>query len=177
MTTPRIPIVTGVAGGAGTSLIASLIGAVDGGRAEPGDAMDVLVCRSVSRHLSLATRIAAAAPVPPVVVISADAPGKAPHQVRDRARILQPNVPALLWLPWINPLRSMSDPPAGLRAACLEETPAPWVTGARDLRDALIAEVSTALAAEADHSEHAPAPDEAPHPSLEPGVPQLRHTS
>lgn len=176
MNAPRPPIVAGVAGGAGTSLIASLIGAVDGGRAEPGDAMDVLVCRSVSRHLSLATRIAAAAPVAPVVVISADAPGRPPHQVRDRARILQPNVPALLWLPWIDQLRSMSDPPAGLREACLEAAPAPWVGGARELRDALIAAVSTALAAEA--SGGGPIPDEAGDPaSLEPGVPQLRHTS
>lgn len=146
----RRPVVGGVAGGAATSLVAALIGAVDAGRVSPGEAVDVLVCRSVSYHLSLATRIAAGAPVPPVVVISADAPGKAPHQVRDRARILEPNVPALLWLPWIEQLRSMADPPKGLRAACLDSAPAPWVSSARAVRDQLIVAVTELLSPAAD---------------------------
>lgn len=138
----RRPRVGGVAGGVGTSIIAALIGGDDLGVITAGQAVDVLVCRSVSSQLSMATRIAAAAPVAPVVVINADCPNRPPHQVRERARMLDPNVAALLWLAWIEPARCMGDPPADLRAAALATEPAPWSQPVRQLRHDLIRAVS-----------------------------------
>jgi hypothetical protein len=115
----RAPIIGGVAGGSGTSLVAGLLGTSDVGVVTAGDPVDVLVCRSTSAHLTLATQVAIAAPRPPIVVVSADAPLKTPAVVRDRARMLTPNVPGVLWLGFLEPLRTMTDPIAGAREAVL----------------------------------------------------------
>ena len=50
----RQPVVGGVAGGVGTSLIAALIGAQDAGVVDDqSPPVDVLVCRSVSSAISI----------------------------------------------------------------------------------------------------------------------------
>lgn len=135
----RKPRVGGVAGGVGTSVIAGLIGAVDCGvvddRSEP---VDVLVCRSVSSDLVLATRLAAVFVPHPVVVINADCGDSPPAPVRDRARMLEPNVPALVWFPWMKELRSLTSPVDALRHAVLAEPPERWVVRARARRESLL---------------------------------------
>lgn len=161
--TPRRPKIGGVAGGVGTSVVAALIGGEDIGVVSAGDAVDVLVCRSVSSQVALATRLAAAAPVAPVVVINADCGNRPPHQVRERARMLEPNVPSLLRLPWIEQARSMGDPPAGLRAAAIADTPDPWARDLRQFRGQLITEV-TALVLASPPPESSSPPDEEEQP-------------
>lgn len=169
---PRRPRIGGVAGGVATSIVAALIGGEDLGVIAPGDDVDVLVCRSVSHQLTLATRIAAAAPSAPVVVISADSPRSAPHQVRERARMLEPNVPAVVWLDWIEQARSMSTPPADLRAAAISDDPEPWSLRLRAFRHTLIAAVTDLLSSPASvglDDPHTSSPDEE--------QPRLRRTS
>ena len=168
-TIPRRPRIGGVAGGVATSIVAALIGGEDLGVVAPGDDVDVLVCRSVSNQLSVATRIAAAAPVAPVVVISADSPNRAPHQVRERARMLEPNVPAVVWLDWVEQARSMSNPPADLRAAAISDALEAWSMRLRAFRHTLIAAVTALLSSapvSVDHdTPHTSSPDEE-HPRL-----------
>ncbi|QJY45236.1 hypothetical protein [Pseudonocardia broussonetiae] len=48
----RAPVIVGVAGGVGTSTLASALHAVDGGRVGAGSRPDVLVCRADSLHLA-----------------------------------------------------------------------------------------------------------------------------
>lgn len=121
MTAPiaRQPRIGGIAGGCGTTLVAALVGAADVGRVSVGEQVEVIVCRSISSHLTEVTQFVRQSPRPPIVVISADSTLKIPGVVRDRARILQAQVPALLWLDFIQPLRSMSDPINGARAEVL----------------------------------------------------------
>lgn len=134
----RRPRIGGVAGGCGTSTVAELVGAQDVGVVTAGVSVDVLVCRSVSWQLKLVQTLVDQAPTAPILVINADAPTRPPAQVRDRARLVEPNVPALLWLPWLDPLRSMSDPAAQLRDSAVADSPEKWVLGARSVRHELI---------------------------------------
>lgn len=138
----RQPVVGGVAGGVGTSLIAALIGAQDFGVVdEKSPPVDVLVCRSVSSDLAAATRLAAVFMPHPVVVINADCSDKPPPQVRDRARMMQPNVPAVLWFPWVKALRALATPIEAMRHEVVAEAPPEWVMPARRHREALLAAV------------------------------------
>lgn len=138
----RQPVVGGVAGGVGTSLIAALIGAQDVGVVDDqSPPVDVLVCRSVSSDLAAATRLAAVFMPHPVVVINADCNDKPPAQVRDRARMMQPNVPAVLWFPWVKELRTLATPIEAMRHEVVSEQPPPWVIPARTHREALVAAV------------------------------------
>ena len=52
-------------------------------------------------------------------VIVADCAEKAPAAVRDRAHMLEPNVTAVVWIPWLAPLREVADPAAAARDAVL----------------------------------------------------------
>ncbi|WP_143695215.1 hypothetical protein [Williamsia sp. 1135] len=138
----RQPVVGGVGGGVGTSLIAALIGARDAGVVDDqSDPVDVLVCRSVSSDLAAATRLAAVFMPHPVVVINADCGDKPPAQVRDRARMMEPNVPAVLWFPWVKELRALATPIEAIRHDVVAEVPPAWVMRARSCREALVTAV------------------------------------
>lgn len=145
MSAARIPLVGGVAGGCGTSLVAGLLGCTDIGTVAVGDRIDVLVCRSVSSHLTLATRIAIDSPTPPIVVVNADAPIRPPAQVRHRERMLEPNVWAVLRLDWIEPLRAMSDPIMGAREEVLTVPLHPSFRKAFEFRQRLVDQVVALL--------------------------------
>lgn len=148
MTRMRPPVIAGVAGGVGTTVVAGLLGVPDVGVWVPGMAADVLVCRSVAHQLAAVTRAAATLDPAPVVVIVADCAEKAPAAVRDRAHMLEPNVAAVVWIPWLAPLREVADPAAAARDAVLGDAPPRWAMAARVRREDLIAAVSTLVSTE-----------------------------
>ncbi len=147
MTAMRPPTVAGLAGGVGTTLIATLIGATDLGVFSPGETVDVLVCRSVAHQLAAVTAAAASMTPAPVVVIVADCADKPPRPVTDRARMLEPNVAAVLWCPWVPSLRAVAAPAAAARDGARTEPTPGWARGIRRCRDDLIAAVVDLLAA------------------------------
>ncbi|MBT0568624.1 hypothetical protein [Williamsia sp. CHRR-6] len=142
----RPPVIVGLAGGVGTTIVAGLLGVSDAGVWAPGMPADVLVCRSVAHQLAAITRAAAALPTSPVVVIVADCAEKPPAAVRDRARMLEPNVAAVVWIPWLPALREVADPAAAARDAVLADHPPRWALTARHRREELLAAVTTVVA-------------------------------
>ncbi len=148
MTRMRPPVIAGVAGGVGTTVVAGLLGVPDVGVWVPGMPADVLVCRSVAHQLAAVTRAAATLDPAPVVVIVADCAEKAPAAVRDRAHMLEPNVTAVVWIPWLAPLREVADPAAAARDAVLGDDPPRWVMTTRARREDLLAAVTTVVSAE-----------------------------
>lgn len=163
MTRMRPPVIAGVAGGVGTTVVAGLLGVPDAGVWVPGMPADVLVCRSAAHQLAAVTRAAATLDPPPVVVIVADCAEKAPAAVRDRAHMLEPNVAAVVWIPWLAPLREVADPAAAARDAVLGDAPPRWAMAARVRREDLLAAVTTVLSAEPNNGDDATHPvDTAP---------------
>ncbi len=146
MSPMRPPQVAGIAGGVGTTVIATLLGAADTGRWVPGSHADVLVCRSVAAQLAAVTRAAATITPAPLVVIVADCPDTPPTQVRDRARMLEPDVAAVVWFPWLAPLREAAHPEHTARDAACAQTPPKWARTARLRRDSMIAALTDLLA-------------------------------
>ena len=147
MSPMRAPTVAGIGGGVGTTTVAPVLGAVDAGVWEPGTPVDVLVCRSVAHQLAAVTRAAATVQPSPVVVVVADCADKTPAVVRDRARMLEPNVAAVVWMPWLAPLREVANPPVFARDAICDPTPPRWALSARARREDLIAAVTTLITA------------------------------
>lgn len=145
MTRLRPPLIAGMAGGVGTTVVAGLLGVPDSGVWVPGMPADVLVCRSVAHQLAAVTRAAASLNPAPVVVIVADCAEKAPAAVRDRAHMLEPNVAAVVWIPWLAPLREVADPAAAARDAVCADHPPRWAIAARLRREELLAAVTTVL--------------------------------
>jgi len=175
--TARQPLVGGVGGGVGTSLIAALIGAQDMGVIDDqSPSVDVLVCRSVSSDLAAATRLAAVFLPHPVVVINADCGERPPPAVRDRARMMQPNVPALLWFPWIGELRSLSTPIDAIRHEVIQDLPPRWVLPARTQREKLLAAVLPLVTIDDNQPQTLPDPSAAPRPKTS-GGDRLRRIS
>ncbi|WP_150116657.1 hypothetical protein [Williamsia herbipolensis] len=164
MTRMRPPLIAGMAGGVGTTVVAGLLGAPDAGVWEPGMAADVLVCRSVAHQLAAVTRAAATLDPAPVVVIVADCAEKAPAAVRDRAHMLEPNVAAVIWIPWLAPLREVADPATAARDAVCADNPPRWAMAARLRREELLAAVTAILTTDpsGDAAPVPPAPDERP---------------
>jgi hypothetical protein len=111
----RSPIVAGVAGGVGTTLLATALGgpdgrALDGELAVPGDAVDVLVCRSTLPSLGLLHHQLATTPTPPVVAVVADIPARVPRAVVARIRMAAPHAFTFVAIPYVGSWRELDDP-------------------------------------------------------------------
>jgi len=111
----RPPRVGGVGGGVGTSLVARLLGGddagvLDAGVVGPGTAVDLLVCSSTATSVRDAIALAAAAPGPVVLVVVADCGDREPATVKQRLRMAEPNLAALVRVPWFPTLRTLDDP-------------------------------------------------------------------
>src|SRR5919206_432434 len=78
--TVRAPLVCGVAGGVGTTTIATALHGRDLGVYCGGPA-DIVVCRSTSSSVAAAHRVINAVPGAPVLVVVADAPLRTPAPV------------------------------------------------------------------------------------------------
>lgn len=108
----RRPRVGGVAGGVGTSTIAALLSCDDAGvLTAPGtEPVDALVCRSTASSVRAAIAVAAQMTSPPVLVVVADCPAKIPTNARHRLRMADPNLAAVVYVPWWAALRDADDP-------------------------------------------------------------------
>lgn len=136
---PRL-LVAGVAGGVGTTTVATGIAGVDRG-VFTGRPVHVLVCRATGDSLVRAGRaaqlVAAAGGRPVVAVTTADAAGPS-RPVSARLRLLEPHAAAVVVLPFVRRWRELSvplDEVRGLLTTPLTELPRPLRRFAAALRD------------------------------------------
>jgi hypothetical protein len=138
----RAPLVCGVAGGVGTTTIATALHGRDLGVYCGGPA-DIVVCRSTSSSVGAAHRVINAIPGTPVLVVIADAPLRVPAPVKARARMVVPHLAALVWMPYVEQWRHTDD--ALKHAAAVTSHPDgmpkwlhPWAAALRQLGKAVL---------------------------------------
>jgi len=109
---PQVPRVGGVAGGVGTTTVAALLQGTDAGTvtAEGVDGVHVLVCRSTASSVQAAVVLAACMPLTPVLAVVADCGDRPPATVRHRLHMAEPNLAAIVRVPWWPSLREADDP-------------------------------------------------------------------
>lgn len=115
-TTPRRtrrPTIAGVAGGVGTTTVATAIGGIDNG-VFTGEPVDILVCRATGDSLIRAGKAAQLVtadrrPRPLLVVTAADVSGPC-RPVTSRLRLLEPHTRALLVVPYVRRWKELSVP-------------------------------------------------------------------
>ena len=138
----RAPLVCGVAGGVGTTTIATALHGRDLGVYCGGPA-DIVVCRSTSSSVGAAHRVINAIPGAPVLVIVADGPLRTPAPVKARARMVEPHLTALVWMPYLEQWRHTDD--ALKHAKAVSSHPdgipkwlQPWAAALRQLGTAVL---------------------------------------
>jgi len=132
------PRIAGVAGGVGTTTLATALRAHDRGRnVEQG--AEVLACRctgdSLQQAAVIVSQLLAAELARPVLAVTADVPTLPRGPLRARLRMIEPQVSGLVVLPYVARWRELSDPlaeVAGLLDTPLEKLP-------RALRDYVLA--------------------------------------
>ncbi|NMN99309.1 hypothetical protein [Antrihabitans stalactiti] len=149
----RWPIVAGITGGAGVSTVLALLRLpthCDAGVLVPDEPVDVLVTRSTCAAVAAAIDAAAALSPAPVLVVVADRPGPVPRTVRQRIRMTEPHLPAVVSLDWIDPLRH-HDEPLALLGHEVHETPSQertkWARAALDAAQRIVDTLAIALTA------------------------------
>lgn len=125
MTRLRAPKLGGVAGGVGTTTLATALRAYDRGKVSTDLDVDVLVCRSTGDSLhaaaSLIAWLGSNARARPVLAVTSDGPTPMRGPLRARLRMIEPQVGGLVVLPYVTHWRELTDP---LReAARLSEVP------------------------------------------------------
>lgn len=115
-TTPRRtrrPTIAGVAGGVGTTTVATAIGGIDSG-VFTGGPVDILVCRASGDSLVRAGRaaqlIAADRHTRPLLVVTAADVSVPCRPVSSRLRLLEPHTRALLVAPYVRRWTQLSVP-------------------------------------------------------------------
>ncbi|MGQ0481188.1 MAG: hypothetical protein ACT4O0_09190 [Pseudonocardia sp.] len=125
MSMPRAPRIAGVAGGVGTTTLATALRGYDRST-DAGRGVDVLVCRATGQSLHRAattvSRLVANGLPRPVLVVCGDQPGSVRGTPRARLRMIEPQMAALVVLPYVGHWRELTDPLA--EAAQLAETAA-----------------------------------------------------
>jgi hypothetical protein len=105
--------VAGVGGGVGTTTVAAALRGLDRGR-DLEHGVDVLVCRTTGHSLQQAavtvTRLAANGRPRPILAVTPDRPGAVRGAVRARLRMIEPQVAALVLLPYVPHWRELTDP-------------------------------------------------------------------
>jgi hypothetical protein len=121
----RAPRLAGVAGGVGTSTLATALRGYDRGRATEQGA-EVLVCRSTGDSLHQAATVIAwlgtTGRPRPVLAVTSDGPAPIRGPLRARLRMIEPQVSGLVVVPYVAHWRELTDPLA--EAARLSECPA-----------------------------------------------------
>jgi hypothetical protein len=120
----RAPRIAGVAGGVGTTTLATALRGYDRGRSVDRGA-EVLVCRSTGDSLHAAaamiTWLGAGGLPRPVLAVTADGAAPVRGPLRARLRMIEPQVSGLILLPYVAHWRELTDPLS--EAARLSETP------------------------------------------------------
>ncbi|WP_028925312.1 hypothetical protein [Pseudonocardia acaciae] len=121
----RAPRLGGVAGGVGTTTLATALRAYDRGRMSTELDIDVLVCRSTGDSLhaaaSLIAWLGSNARARPVLAVTSDGPMPIRGPLRARLRMIEPQVGGLVVLPYVAHWRELTDPLT--EAARLSEIP------------------------------------------------------
>ncbi|HEY0573557.1 MAG TPA: hypothetical protein VGD73_05600 [Pseudonocardia sp.] len=121
----RAPRIAGVAGGVGTTTLATALRGYDRGRAAEQGA-EVLVCRSTGGSLHAAATVIAwlgtTGQPRPVLAVIADQPTPIRGPLRARLRMIEPQVNGLVVVPYVPHWRELTDPLA--EAARLSDCPA-----------------------------------------------------
>jgi hypothetical protein len=118
---PRRTSVAGVAGGVGTTTVATALGAADCGvfSRHRGRVIDVLVCLATGDSLVRAGRAAqqvAADGMPrPVVAVTRPDPQGPSRPVSARMQLLEPHAAAVVVLPFVRRWREVAEPQSELR--------------------------------------------------------------
>lgn len=107
------PGIAGVAGGVGTTTLATVLRAHDRGRdLKPG--VDVLACRctgdSLLQAAGIVSELATVGPARPVLAVTSDVPMPPRGPLRARLRMIEPQVSGLVVLPYVARWRELSDP-------------------------------------------------------------------
>jgi hypothetical protein len=121
----RAPRLAGVAGGVGTTTLATAVRGYDRGRAVDRG-VEILVCRSTGASLHAAAtvlaRLASAGHPRPVLAVVADQPTPVRAPLRARLRMIEPQASGLVRVPYVTHWRDLTDPLP--EAARLSEWPA-----------------------------------------------------
>jgi len=121
----RAPRIAGVAGGVGTTTLATALRGYDRGRAADQGA-EVLVSRSTGGSLHAAATVIAwlgsTGQPRPVLAVIADQPAPIRGPLRARLRMIEPQVNGLVVVPYVAHWRELTDPLA--EAAQLSDCPA-----------------------------------------------------
>ncbi len=165
MTAMRAPVVAGVGGGVGTTTVAAALRGHDAGRLTAGWP-DILVCRGTLDSLRRAAAVLQTADPDafPVLAVTLDAARAARRPIRAHLELLEPDLGALVVLPYVRRWTTLPDPVA--EAAHLLEEPADrlprplrgYAAALRELVEAVTA--SGRLDAAPDHTHRRPASGE-----------------
>jgi hypothetical protein len=121
----RAPRLAGVAGGVGTTTLATAVHGYDRGRAVDRG-VEILVCRSTGDSLHAAATVlaglASAGHPRPVLAVVADQPTPLRAPLRARLRMIEPQASGLVRVPYVTHWRDLTDPLT--EAARLSEWPA-----------------------------------------------------
>ena len=122
MTALSAPRIAGVAGGVGTTTLATALRAYDRGR-EGARGVDVLACRATGQSLHQAATIVAwladNGRPRPVLAVTSEQPGQLHGTCKARLRMMDPQLAAVVLMPHVGHWREMTDPLA--EAAMLSE--------------------------------------------------------
>lgn len=144
------PVISGVMGGVGTTIIATALGAYDDDL-YVGGAADVLVCESTVASLTVTHRCIGRAPYRPILVVVGDVPDRSrlptlASPVKALLRMVEPHVAAMVAVPFVPQWRLRQDPCADaasvLRAG---STVPPWLSEFASAMRELLPHVETLL--------------------------------
>jgi len=139
VTAMRAPVVAGVGGGVGTTTVAAALRGHDAGRVTAGWP-DILVCRGTLDSLSRAAAVLETADPEafPVLAVTLDAARTTRQPIRAHLELLEPDLGALVVLPYVRRWATLGDPvaeAAHLLAAPADRLPRPLRMYAAALRE------------------------------------------
>jgi hypothetical protein len=110
----RAPVVAGVGGGVGTTTVAAALRGHDAGRVTAGWWPDILVCRGTLDSLRRAAAVLETADPEafPVLAVTLDAARSARRPIRAHLELLEPDLGALVLLPYVRRWATLTDPVA-----------------------------------------------------------------
>ena len=140
VTAMRAPVVAGVGGGVGTTTVAAALRGHDAGRVTAGWWPDILVCRGTLDSLRRAAAILETADPEafPVLAVTLDAARAARRPIRAHLERLEPDLGALVVLPYVRRWATLLDPvaeAAHLLAEPADRLPRPLRMHAAALRE------------------------------------------
>ena len=146
VTAMRAPVVAGVGGGVGTTTVAGALRGHDAGRVT-GGWPDILVCRGTLDSLRRAAAVLETADPEafPVLAVTLDAARAARRPFQARLELLEPDLGALVLLPYVRRWATLADPlaeAAHLLAAPADRLPRPlrgYAAALRELVEAVTA--------------------------------------